>query len=201
MPRKPGQPRELYAPCKNPNHPNAKPGLVQVYWELYQQGLSLAEIAKHCNSTRTGVHNLLKSHGYKLRTQVQLESIEFNGAKYTLKPTGYYAKTNCSRSLLHRDMWEYHNGKIPSGYDVHHINHDTTDNSIENFQLMTASEHKTYHNQGRIYTSRAVKRLDTGEIYQSTQKAAERIGVTKTAIVSSMKRNGHCKGTKWEYVE
>ena len=81
MPRKPGQPRELYDPCKNPDHPNAKPELVKFYWELYQQGFSLAEIAEYCDSSRTGVHGLLKGHGYKLRTQKQLSFIMFNQAK------------------------------------------------------------------------------------------------------------------------
>lgn len=39
--------------------------------------------------------------------------------------------------LVHRVIWEMHNGPIPQGYQIDHINHVRTDNRIENLRLVT----------------------------------------------------------------
>lgn len=49
---------------------------------------------------------------------------------------------------MHRYVWEYHNGKIPLKHDIHHINHDKTDNRLENLELYTKSEHAKKFNTG-----------------------------------------------------
>lgn len=38
---------------------------------------------------------------------------------------------------LARYIWETHNGKVPYGLEVDHINNDKTDDRIENLQLLT----------------------------------------------------------------
>lgn len=47
--------------------------------------------------------------------------------------------------MVHRTLWEAHNGKIPEGYLVHHKNEDRLDNRLENLELMSLAEHCRLH--------------------------------------------------------
>ena len=44
--------------------------------------------------------------------------------------------------MEHVLVWEQHNGPIPEGYQIHHIDGDKSNNSIENLQLVSALDHK-----------------------------------------------------------
>ena len=76
----------------------------------------------------------------------------FNGKRYTRKEDGHYRGYH--GKYLHRDVWEFYNGKIPRGYVIHHKDLNPENNSIENLQLMSQVEHKKLHNkirQAEIY--------------------------------------------------
>lgn len=56
---------------------------------------------------------------------------------------GYYVTGKNTR--LHRLIWEAHNGEIPKGYDIHHIDGNKLNNAIENLQCLPHSEHLAMH--------------------------------------------------------
>lgn len=60
--------------------------------------------------------------------------------------TGYYLNATI-RKRLHRYVYEHVNGKIPAGYQVHHIDHDKGNNEPENLVLLTAKQHRQRHNE------------------------------------------------------
>src|SRR5579885_2567529 len=75
----------------------------------------------------------------------QYEEIEFNGMVFRRRlPNGryYFGKRGYG---LHRAVWEFHNGPIPSGNHVHHKNENTLDNRIENLECLTPKEHAQRH--------------------------------------------------------
>lgn len=69
----------------------------------------------------------------------------YNGVKFTRdEKTGYYLNSTL-RIRMHRYVWVCEKGDIPEGYDVHHIDHDKSNNDISNLELLTKSEHKKKH--------------------------------------------------------
>jgi len=55
-----------------------------------------------------------------------------------------YVKIAINKKLYfaHRLAWIIENGEIPCGYEIDHIDHDGTNNSIKNLRLVTSSENK-----------------------------------------------------------
>ena len=123
-------------------------------YALYLEGNSLDQVGKVFSRTRQAVHGLFKYNGLATRPKkTPLRFVEFNGNKYTIRNTGYYGRTNAKRSLLHRDMWQFYNGPIPYGWDIHHKNEDKQDNRIENFECLPKAEHtRLYSPHNNQYT-------------------------------------------------
>lgn len=69
---------------------------------------------------------------------------------------------------LHRMVWEFHNGPIPTGYDIHHINGDRADNDIENLRLMKECEHHSMH-----MSDPERKEKSRRDIHKAAEKAKE----------------------------
>lgn len=66
---------------------------------------------------------------------------KFNGESFYL--CGFYYQRKGKR--LHRTVWEYHNGAIPSGYHVHHADENRSNNQIDNLRLVKAEKHLSDH--------------------------------------------------------
>ena len=64
-----------------------------------------------------------------------------------MKPTpkGYIRINKGKLKFEHIIVWEKYFGKIPTGYQIHHIDGNKENNNIENLQLVTPLEHKRIH--------------------------------------------------------
>jgi hypothetical protein len=65
----------------------------------------------------------------------------FNGFNYWKdKSTGYYKNAQLKPHSLHRQVWIYHNGDIPKGCVIDHIDRNKDNNQIDNLRLVSSSE-------------------------------------------------------------
>lgn len=130
-------------------------------YELYKTGKSLAEVGKEYGITRQSVYDGFRRRGYILRARNQRPYQIKDGIKFTLRNHGYLAATTGDRQLMHRYVWEMYNGKIPPNHDIHHIDHDKTNNCITNLELYSKSEHARLFSTGsNQYVKRSKKRRD-----------------------------------------
>ncbi len=115
-------------------------------YRLYQRGFSLAQVADAFGCSRQSVHDVFSARGWARRSRPHPPPfVMFQGNKYTRRNTGYYGCTNGDRNLLHRDIWEATHGPIPEGYDIHHRDHDKTNNAIANLELVRKDIHAKLH--------------------------------------------------------
>lgn len=124
----------------------------ELYAEMYAVyliGKSLAEVAELYGMTRQSVYEGFKRRSYELRSPNERPYQMLDGIKFTLRDNGYYGATTSDRKLMHRYIWEKYNRLIPEGYDIHHIDHDKTNNDISNLAIYSKSEHARLFNTGR----------------------------------------------------
>lgn len=79
----------------------------------------------------------------------------FNGEAFYL--CGNYFQHKGKR--LHRTVWEYHNGAIPKGYHVHHVDENKANNDISNLQLLATSEHMSHHSSQEEHREKSRKNI------------------------------------------
>lgn len=125
-----------------------KSELYQEMYKDYQKGLSLSEVATKYNITRQAVYTGFKRRNFKLRSKRQKEFVIYNNQKFTLRNNGYYGRTNGKREMLHRYKYEKEVGKIPNGWDIHHIDHNRLNNDIDNLVAMPKSIHAWLFSEG-----------------------------------------------------
>ena len=85
-----------------------------------------------------------------------LLEIEFNGNIYKNYPKSkhpnYYYGLGAGRGklILHREIWESVNGKIPDGCVIHHVDENPFNNDIKNLVCVSISEHAKIHYKGSL---------------------------------------------------
>lgn len=174
---------------------------------LYLSGLSLEAIAKRMGVSRQSVFCAFKKRGFVLRGPNFQPYQEYDKKKFTLKPSGYYALTTNKRTLMHRYVWEKERGKIPHGWDIHHVDGNKGNNKVQNLECLPKAEHtqkyspnNNQHGQGK----RPLEAIDNDgfvvKVFPNTTIAAKEMGVHNTAINAAI--NGKSKtscGFRWRY--
>ena len=115
--------------------------------------------------------------GFPTKEGVVRESVYFNGYKYNRYPEAkqdahrrYFSKSG-GRGLLHRHVWEFHNGSIPKGYQIHHKDGNTLNNDISNLVCLSTKDHRQEHMEEILAKGRSPKRLE--HLAKIREKAAE----------------------------
>lgn len=127
--------------------------------EFYQGSRKLVEVAQQNNQVKYSNHTKYYLY-YNLK----------NGAKYKM-------------IAVHRLKWLYYNGDIPKGYIVDHINNDSTDNRLENLQLITRSENTKKNAVGRnqLYYQLGAEEYERRQQIRKTHQQAVELKKQKAA--------------------
>lgn len=88
----------------------------------------------------------------------------FNGYRFTLCKNGKYYRCAKLKKNMHRYVWEYYNGEIPEGFDVHHIDFDRSNNDISNLQLLSKDEHRKLHSEALTDKQRRWRRDNLNDV-------------------------------------
>lgn len=77
------------------------------------------------------------------------EQIVWNGVKFYRYPDavspGARTYFTAAPVRLHRAVWEFHNGPVPHGHHIHHVDGDTANNDIANLECVPAGQHESDH--------------------------------------------------------
>ena len=92
---------------------------------------------------------------------------EYKGIRFCRDDnTGYYLNSTL-KVRMHRYVWEQEVGPIPDGFDVHHIDGDKSNNSIDNLSLMTSRAHRILH--GKEESRKAKMRLNIAKAQEAAK--------------------------------
>ena len=134
--------------------------------------------------------------------------------KITVDSTGHKQVHFTGRDGTHRNVrlahivWTHHNGPVPKGYIVHHVDKDRPGwNDISNLELMTASRHCSEHDREKwesgVFKGKGkavICETDPEMRFETVTAAALELGVPQSSI--SLCCNGKLKTAgrmKWRF--
>jgi endogenous inhibitor of DNA gyrase (YacG/DUF329 family) len=75
--------------------------------------------------------------------------IEWNGTRYYSYPSSKLWSDRYFKyqgKLLHRELWRFYKGEIPSGHEIHHKDKNPANNDLDNLESIHKGDHiATYH--------------------------------------------------------
>jgi ribonucleotide reductase alpha subunit len=98
------------------------------------------------DGTQKRVDELYEGDQLMISKRVERTLVEMGSRIRPTNPNHYVMIENnkCSQSE-HRMIWKFHNGDVPKGYVIHHVNFDSKDNRLENLQCLDYFEHRELH--------------------------------------------------------
>lgn len=103
---------------------------------------------------------------------------------------------------IHRLVYEAFFGEIPNGYFIDHKDGNRANNKLENLSLVSQSDNmKNAMSKGHACQVPILQFDKEGNFikeYPSIQAAANEMNVARESILSSISRNGTCKGFRWK---
>lgn len=149
---------------------------------------------------------------------------EFEGVRFYLCG-GYFQHKG---KALHREVWTKAHGPVPDGFEVHHRDHDSSNNSLGNLELLEGKKHASLHASTPENRKRALEQLPAArelakewhqseegrewhkEHYSKTadalhareERTCEECGTVFLGLVGKPERNRFCSNkckTKWRY--
>lgn len=141
----------------------------QIATKNLSKELLKARYSRLCRNSKLGKKNPMYGKKGALHHNANLGISRTMGYKSVFKPewfTGKGVKDN--RVYEHHYVWcqFYNQTEIPKGCVIHHIDLDIDNNSIENLQLLTISEHMKLHQE-----IRKVQRLERNLVGNSVPEA------------------------------
>src|SRR3990172_1723232 len=138
------------------------------------------------------------------------ERITFNGVhfyKYAGRKYCTPGVADATRGIeaLHREIWKFHNGPIPTGYELHHRDGDTHNNAIGNLECCSTRTHKKHHPNwvGKtIARDEHLARIRPLAAAWHSTKEGRALHRANGKLVAAQRptREGHCEECKQSFV-
>lgn len=98
------------------------------------------------DGTRKRVDELVCDDQLMISKRVERTLVEMGVTVRSSNPNHYVMIENYHGARSeHRMIWEHHNGMVPKGCVIHHVNFDSRDNRIDNLRCMDYFEHRKLH--------------------------------------------------------
>ena len=102
--------------------------------------------------------------------------VEFNGKIYKRSPKSRYyfeyktkPKDRIGKPQLHRAVWEYYNGEIPKGFQIHHKDGNIDNNDISNLECLSSREHLSNHSK-KNWQNEEYREKMRGHLFDNKEK-------------------------------
>jgi len=150
--------------------PQELPDLDGEDWRLWRTG-------KYYNVWISNMNRIMYEFGHGYKKKMFSDELFLRGEYHTI------SDINKGCEGIHRVIWAVFNGPIPDGMIIHHIDHDKTNNSLNNLELADQSINGfAAHNVGRfdgtMYQRQPLK-ID-GIDYVSSSDAARKLNPSVT---------------------